>query len=74
MYVYIYIAAPEGKCVYIRQRTLACVITYTYIIVTCITAMALLHSIREPRAYGGGFLGFQETPFDSKAISKITCQ
>ena len=21
----------------------------------------------------GGFLGFQETPFDSKAISKITC-
>ena len=21
----------------------------------------------------GGFLGFQETPFDSKTISKITC-
>ena len=26
----------------------------------------------QSRAYGGGFLGFQETPFDSKAISKIT--
>ena len=25
------------------------------------------------RAYGGGFLRFQETPFDSKTISKITC-
>ena len=25
------------------------------------------------KAYGGGFLGFQETPFDSKAISNITC-
>ena len=24
-------AAPEGECVYIRQSTLACVITYTYI-------------------------------------------
>ena len=24
------------------------------------------------RAYGGGFLGFQETPFDSKTISNIT--
>ena len=24
------------------------------------------------RAYGGGVLGFQETPFDSKTISKIT--
>ena len=27
----------------------------------------------DPRAYGGGFLGFQETPFDSKTISKIIC-
>ena len=26
-----------------------------------------------PRAYGGGFMGFQETPFDSKTISKTTC-
>ena len=26
------------------------------------------------RAYGGrGFMGFQETPFDSKTILKITC-
>ena len=25
------------------------------------------------RAYGGGVLGFQETPFDSRPISKITC-
>ena len=25
------------------------------------------------RMEGGGFLGFPETPFDSKTISKITC-
>ena len=25
------------------------------------------------KAYGGGVLGFQETLFDSKTISKITC-
>ena len=37
------------------------VIRYVYVLLYC------------PRAYGGGFLGFQETPFDSKAISKTIC-
>ena len=27
----------------------------------------------QSRAYGGGFLGFQETPFDSKTICEVTC-
>ena len=41
--------------------------------ITTATADELLNSlIFHARAYGGGFLEFQETPFDSKTISKIT--
>ena len=45
---------------------LSCVMVYVCVCVHMCVCMS--------RAYGGGgFLGFQETPFDSITISKITC-
>ena len=52
----------------------SCNFTIDEILATVDSKMAVKHDIA-PTVQGcmeGGFLGFQETPFDSKTISKIT--